>query len=173
MHSWGSGWVYVKGCKRKRNILRRSLKLNQIYLTKWAKTKFLWVSTLFLLKVESKMLETPCLQNLCRGVLSLRKRVADVSNDISIGFIWIRGNSGFSPLNFAAKIVALVTLFLTESLEPLQRLGGFIFQRRGMRTPIFNRRMCGCKLWIYFKYVIDILRELVILNVIKIINDEA
>ena len=26
------GWVYVKGCKKKRNILRRCLKMNQIYL---------------------------------------------------------------------------------------------------------------------------------------------
>ena len=26
------GWVYIMGCKRKRNTLRRSLKINQIYL---------------------------------------------------------------------------------------------------------------------------------------------
>ena len=60
-----------------------------------------------------------------------------------------------SSLNFPAKIVALITLFIiyfTESLIPFQRRGGFMFRRRMMGTQIFNGRMCvGKKKFIMFQ----------------------
>lgn len=68
------------------------------------------------------------------------------SNDIFIGIIRIRGNSISSLLNFRFKIAASMTLFIifiTESLIPFQSLGGLMFQKRMMATPIFNVKMCG------------------------------